>query len=91
MVEMPDEVYEALTDFYTLKMVASVNSSGMPNAVMVATTSALDKSTVCMADLRLGKTKSNILETKKFTVNVLKLTLESYQIKCSFNSYQDME
>jgi hypothetical protein len=39
--------------------------------------------------LRLGKTKENILEKRKFTVTVLKLTLESYQIRCTFSGYEE--
>jgi predicted pyridoxine 5'-phosphate oxidase superfamily flavin-nucleotide-binding protein len=89
MVDMPKEVIDALADFHSLKMVGTVNSAGVPNAVMIATVFPLDQKTLCFADLRLGKTKENILEKRKFTVTVLKLTLESYQIRCTFSGYEE--
>ena len=89
MVEMPKEVFDAMSDFYTLKMVATVNSSGVPNAAIIATVSPLDETTLCFTDLKLGKTKENIFDTKKFTITVLKMNLESYQVRCSFSSYQE--
>ena len=89
MVEMPKEVVEALADFHALKVVATIDQVGVPNAVIVATVYPLDRKTICFADLRLGKTKENLTRTKKFTVAVIKPNLESYQVKCSFTGYEE--
>ena len=89
MVDMPREVIEALSDFHAIKVVATVNPAGIPNASIIATVFPLDPKTVCFADLRLWKTKENLLETKKFTVTVLRLNLESYQIRCTYKGYEE--
>ena len=87
MVKMPKEVMDALAEEHALKMVATVSSKKVPNAVIIATVSPFDENTVGFADLKLGKTRQNMEETKKFTVTVFKPNLESYQIKCSFTGF----
>jgi len=89
MVKMPKEVMEALSEELALKVVATINKKKIPNAIIVATLKALDESTVVFADLRLGKTRENLETTKKFSVTVLKPNLESYQVKCSFQGFQE--
>lgn len=89
MVEMPDEVVAALRDTLALKVVATVNSAGVPNAAIILTVYPLDAKTICFADLRLGKTKENLFQTRKFTVTVLKQDLESYEVRCTFSSYEE--
>src|SRR3990172_6274747 len=89
MVEMPKEVVEALADFHAAKMVATIDSAGVPNAVIVATVVPIDRKTICFADLRLGKTKENLKQTGKFTVSVIRQNMESYQIRCNFVGYEE--
>jgi len=89
VVEMPEAVVAALADPEALKVVATVSSAGVPNAVIVATVYPLDPKTIIFADLRLGKTKENLLQTKKFTVTVLTQNLESYQVKCAFGHFEE--
>ena len=70
MTKIPGEVMDALTNEQTLKFLATINSSGVLNAVIVATVSALDDETIIFANLKLGKTKENLLQTKKFTISI---------------------
>ena len=89
MAVMPSEVYEAVKREDVLKCMATVDSSGIPNAVVVATVSAMDEETIIFANLKLGKTRENLLNTKKFTVNILTPEMESYQLKCKFLEFQE--
>lgn len=89
MVEMPEEVVAALADPEALKVVATISSAGVPNAVIVATVYPLDPKTIIFSDLRLGKTKENLFQTRKFTVTVLKQNLESYQIRATFSRFEE--
>lgn len=89
MAVMPSEVYEAVKREDALKCLATANSSGILNAVVVATVTAMDEVTIIFANLKLGKTRENLLDTKKFTVNVLTPKMESYQLKCNFLEFQE--
>lgn len=89
MVEMPEEVVAAFADPEALKVVATINSSGVPNSVIIATVFPLDPKTIIFSDLRLGKTKENLFQTRKFTVTVLKPNLESYQVRCAFGRFEE--
>ena len=60
MAQMPKAVMDALADPGAMKMVGTVSSSGVPNAVIVNTMAALDPEAIAFADLRLGKTKANL-------------------------------
>jgi predicted pyridoxine 5'-phosphate oxidase superfamily flavin-nucleotide-binding protein len=86
---MPKEVVAALADPAALKVVATINSSGVPNSVIIATVFPLDPKTIIFSDLRLGKTKENLFQTRKFTVTVLKPNLESYQVRCAFGRFEE--
>lgn len=89
MAQMPKAVMDALADPGAMKMVGTVSSSGVPNAVIVNTMAALDPEAIAFADLRLGKTKANLNETGKLTVTVLRPNREAYQIKCSFQGFEE--
>lgn len=89
MVKMTKEVVEALSDPTTLKTLVTVDTSGTPNGVIIGTLTALDDQTIIFADLRLGKSKENLLNNGSFTVNVTGKDLSSYQIKGKFKEYQD--
>lgn len=89
MAKMPKEVLDALADPIRLKTLATVNKAGVPNIVVVGTLAAMDEETIIFADLRLGKTKENLFDTGKFTVNVIGSDLSSYQIKGTFKEYQE--
>jgi len=89
VAEMSTEVVAALSDPDALKVVATVNSSGVPNAAIIATVFPLDAKTVIFADLKLGKTKENLLQTKRFTVTVIRPSLESYQVRGTFNRFEE--
>ena len=89
MAEMPAEVVAALSNPDALKVVATVNSAGVPNAAIVATVFPLDPKTVIFADLRLGKTRENLEQTRKFTVAVLTPDRTAYQVKASFGHFEE--
>lgn len=89
MAEMPEEVVAALSDPESLKVVATISPTGVPNAAIVATVFPLDRKTIIFADLRLGKTRENLTQTKKFTVAVLRPNLEAYQVKATFGHFEE--
>lgn len=89
MAEMSAEVVAAFSNPEALKVVATISPTGVPNAVIVATVFPLDPKTVIFADLKLGKTKENLLQNKRFTVTVLTPTLESYQVRGTFNRFEE--
>jgi len=89
MAQMPKKVMDALADPGAMKMVGTVNGSGVPNAVIVNTIAALNPETIAFADLRLGKTKDNLTDTGKMTVTILRPNREAYQVKCSFQSFDE--
>ena len=89
MAEMSTEVVAALSDPSALKVVATISPAGVPNAVIVATVFPLDPKTIIFADLKLGKTKENLLQNRRFTVAVLRPSLESYQVRGTFNRFEE--
>lgn len=89
MTKIPGEVMDALTNEQTLKFLATINSSGVLNAVIVATVSALDDETIIFANLKLGKTKENLLQTKKFTISIVTPEMRNYQLRCNFIEFQE--
>lgn len=89
MAEMSTEVVAALSDPSALKVVATISPAGVPNAVIVATVFPLDPKTIIFADLKLGKTKENLLQNRRFTVAVLRPSLDSYQVRGTFNRFEE--
>ncbi|MDY6916635.1 MAG: pyridoxamine 5'-phosphate oxidase family protein [Chloroflexota bacterium] len=86
---MSTEVVAALSDPSALKVVATISPAGVPNAVIVATVFPLDPKTIIFADLKLGKTKENLLQNRRFTVAVLRPSLDSYQVRGTFNRFEE--
>lgn len=89
MAKMPAEVMNALADPMALKMVATVDSRGIPNAVVIGTVLPVDEETIGFGVLFMKKTKANLNDTKRFSVAVLKSPMEAYQIKCTFQGFQE--
>ena len=89
MTKIPSEVMDALANEQTLKFLATINSSGVLNAVIVATVSALDEETIIFANLKLGKTKENLFQTKKFTISIITPEMKNYQLRCKFIGFQE--
>lgn len=88
MAKMPKEVLDALADPMAMKVLATVDESNTPNAVIIGTMAAMDEETVICAELKMGKTKENLLGNGKFTLNVTTNDLSSYQIKGKFKEQQ---
>ncbi|RJQ25374.1 MAG: hypothetical protein C4589_11360 [Peptococcaceae bacterium] len=89
MAKMPREVITALGDEHSLKVLATADDTGLPNAAIVATITPLGEEMVAFADLRMGKTRDNLDSTKKFAVTVLTPQMKSYQIKGTFEGFQE--
>ena len=88
MAKMPKEVIDALANPQNLKTLATVSPAGVPNIVVIGTLGALDEETIVFADLRIKKTKENLLKNGSFAVNVVGADLRSYQIKGKYKDYQ---
>jgi predicted pyridoxine 5'-phosphate oxidase superfamily flavin-nucleotide-binding protein len=89
MARLPKEVLDVLASPNTLKMLGTVNKAGIPNAAIIATAGAVDEETIVFAELAVKKTKENLLDNKRFTLTVLAPTGEGYQIKGTFQEFQE--
>ncbi|GAB6275288.1 MAG: hypothetical protein STSR0004_21530 [Peptococcaceae bacterium] len=89
MAKMPKEVLDAVANEGVLKCLATINPTGVLNAVVVGTITALNEETIAFCDLKLGKTKDNLQQTKNFTVTVFTPQMQSYQLKCVFQEFQE--
>ncbi len=89
MAIMPQEVIEALKSETTIKFLATMSSTGILNSSIVATISPMDQETIMFANLKLKKTKANLLQNKKFTVTTFSPEMESIQLQCTFQGFQN--
>jgi predicted pyridoxine 5'-phosphate oxidase superfamily flavin-nucleotide-binding protein len=89
MAKMPPQVLDAFRSAEAVKMLATSDKEGNLNVVVVGTLGAADEETLIFGDLRLDKTKRNLLESKKFTATVFKPPMEGYQLKCTFSGFQE--
>ena len=82
MATLPKEVLALLKDEGSTKILATVDQSGMPNVTVKGSLSALDESTLILADVGGEKTRTlrNMQQTKKVAVLVTK-GIAAYQIK----------
>lgn len=89
MAAIPDRVLDILAEPRSVKMVGTVNNSGVPNVVIISTVSVLNPETIAFADICLGKTKRNLQQNGKITVAVIGSEKEAYQIRCRFVHFED--
>jgi len=89
MAKIPKEALDILASPNVLKMLGTVNKAGIPNAAIIGTAGAVDDETIVFAELALKKTKENLLDNKKFTLTFLAPTGEGYQIKGTFQEFQE--
>ncbi|MGQ9722928.1 MAG: pyridoxamine 5'-phosphate oxidase family protein, partial [Candidatus Jordarchaeum sp.] len=73
----------------SIKFLATVDSEGKPNAVVIASLVAIDDETLAFADLMINKTKENLLNTKKVAATVYKPAMNSFQVKGTFMGFQN--
>ena len=85
MATLPKEVLALLKDEGSTKILATVDQSGMPNVTVKGSLSALDDSTLILADVGGEKTRSlrNMQQTKKVAVLVNK-GISAYQVKGTY-------
>lgn len=88
MTKIPKEVMDLLTATDAGKVLATVDSKGIPNAVPVWSIRAVDPETIAFADVFLIHTKENLESTKKAAIVVYKGTAQGYQVKGTFAGFQ---
>ena len=89
MAIIPDVVLDAMAEPGSIKMVGTVDQDGQPNVVVISTIAVLDLETIAFADLKLGKTKENLYKNGKLTVSVSNETGKTYQLRCSFVTFDN--
>jgi Pyridoxamine 5''-phosphate oxidase. len=89
MAVIPDRVLDILAEPRSVKMVGTVDNSGVPNVVIISTVSVLNPETIAFADICLGKTRRNLQQNGKITVAVIGSAKETYQIECRFVHFED--
>ena len=89
MAKMPQEV----VDFFRSdpaqisKVVATVNSDGVPNVAAKGSLIAVDDETIAFAELVGSKTKANLQANGKVAAAAFKM-VEGFQVKGSFEGFQ---
>jgi len=84
---MNKETIDLLNDQAASKVLATVDSEGIPNVVPKGSISAIDEKTIVFADLFGDKTNKNLEETKKAAIAVFK-GMKGYQLKGRFQGFQ---
>lgn len=89
MAKMPRQVMEKINDPKSLKFLATVDKSGIPNVVYIGSLRAFDEETLIYADGSGVKTKANLLATGHVAVNVyVPDKFISYQVKGTFIGFE---
>lgn len=90
MAKMPKEVVELFQQdpVKVPKVIATVDSNGVPNVVPKGSLVAVDDETIAYADLAPGKTRSNLKPGAKVAAAAFKLPPAGYQVKGTFQGFQ---
>lgn len=88
MVSIPKEVMNVLSASDSAKMLATVDTKGVPNVVPVWSIVAVDSETIAFAELFIKKTKENLEKSKQVAIAVYKGPMTGYQLKGTFNGFQ---
>lgn len=88
MTEIPKEVIDVLAASDSAKMLATVDSSGMPNVVPVWSITVVDPQTIAFAELFIKRTKENLEKNKKVAIAIFKGPMTGYQLKGNFVGFQ---
>ena len=85
MVKLPEEVLATFKDPSSVKIIATVDKSGIPNVTVKGSMSVMDDGTLVFADVGGDATRTthNLKATKKVAILVTK-GMATYQIKGSF-------
>jgi predicted pyridoxine 5'-phosphate oxidase superfamily flavin-nucleotide-binding protein len=85
---IPKEVVEVLKAQDSIKILASADENGVPNAVLVYSITPISEDTLAFAEMMIIHTKHNLDKTKKASVTVFKLPATAYQLKGTFIGFQ---
>ena len=98
MVNIPKEVLDILNRQDSIKVLASADEKGVPNAVFVASITPINDDALAFAEQFIIHTKHNLEKTGKATVTVLNqwmvsasgqvLPVTAYQLKGTFLGFQ---
>jgi predicted pyridoxine 5'-phosphate oxidase superfamily flavin-nucleotide-binding protein len=88
LTNIPKEVVDILNAEDSIKILASVDENGTPNAVPVGSIHPISDDTLAFAEEFIVHTKHNLETTKKASVTVLKLPATAYQLKGTFVGFQ---
>ncbi len=88
MVNIPKEVMDVLAAPDSAKMIATVDTEGIPNVVPVWSITAVDSETIAFAELFIKRTKENLEKNKKVAISVFKGPTTGYQLKGNFVGFQ---
>ena len=88
MVTIPKEVRDVLNAQDSIKILASVDENGVPNAVPVYSITPISDDTLAFAEMMIKHTKHNLEKTRKASVTVFKLPATAYQLKGTFVDFQ---
>ncbi len=88
MANIPKEIVDILNAQDSIKILASADENGMPNAVPVYSITPISDDTLAFAEMMIIHTKHNLEKTKKASVTVLKLPATAYQLKGTLVGFQ---
>jgi len=88
MVNIPREVIDTLAAPDSAKMLATIDTKGIPNVVPVWSIVAVDPETIAFAELFIKKTKENLENNKKAAIAVFRGPTTGYQLKGNLVGFQ---
>ena len=88
MVNIPKEVVEVLNAPDSVKILATADERGMPNAVPVYSIVPINDDTIAFAEIFIIHTKRNLEKNKNANVTVFKAPATAYQLKGMFDGFQ---
>ena len=88
MVSIPKDVVDVLNAPDSVKILATANEKGMPNAVPVYSIVPITDDTVAFAEIFIIHTKQNLEKNKNANITVLKAPATAYQLKGVFTGFQ---
>ena len=88
MVSIPKDVVEVLNAPDSVKILATADEKGMPNAVPVYSIVPVSDDTIAFAEIFIIHTKQNLEKNKNANVTVYKAPATAYQLKGTFDGFQ---
>jgi uncharacterized protein len=88
MVSIPKDVVEVLNAPDSVKILATADEKGIPNAVPVYSIVPIRDDTIAFAEIFIIHTKQNLEKNKNANVTVYKAPATAYQLKGTFDGFQ---